>query len=126
MEWNDPIIDQFLDQMPLEPLPANFVQKTMRRAILEKHFRLRFIDFALPAFLICFLPVVAGVVWWMLQLIDPLWLAQMKLQIQFQWLTLPQPAKMTLLAVLPTVGFFMLAAVLTGIIFITQRRETYR
>lgn len=120
MDKMDPTLDNFLECMPLAPLPNGFMQRTMSRVILQQHYRLRFIDFALPLFALLFLPLLLGIAWWVMAQIDPLWLAQARLELHYGWLMLPQAYKDLALLALPLAGMVSLSAMCGGLLMLVN------
>ena len=112
-------IDQFLSSLPLEPLPAGFVQRTMKRVVLEKRFRLRFLDLALPVFSLVFLSVfvLAGII--TLTRLNPLWLAQVRLELQLRLLLMPVYSKWLLMSLVPLTSLVFLSTLSIAGIFLS-------
>ena len=79
----DPLIDTAFDSYPLAPLPSHFFQRTMVRIRPRPHFQLEFLDLALPAFISLFGVTVIGLVFWLANALNPLWL--LDLQFRVQW-----------------------------------------
>lgn len=109
MNKEDHMLEMFLEKMPLSPLPAGFIRKTMQQAVIQKYFRLRFIDFALPVFLVLFLPIAFSCIWWGYNQLDPFWLAHLRLELNYQWLILPRPVVTMALVLLPASALLVLA-----------------
>jgi hypothetical protein len=77
----DPLIDAALESYPLTPLPRRFVRRTM--AVIRPRFRLEFLDLALPGFFILFAATLAGVAFWLVNALNPVWL--LEIQIRAGW-----------------------------------------
>ena len=63
----DPILDEALDNLPLEPLPPHFVNRVMAevqqtpQAVVHESFRLNYLDFLIPGFLLLFFGAITAV-----------------------------------------------------------------
>ena len=64
---NDPILDEALDSLPLEPFPPHFVNRVMAevqqtpQAVVHESFRLNYLDFLIPGFLVFFFGLITAV-----------------------------------------------------------------
>ena len=92
-KMNDRRIDAAIETYPIASLPSGFVQRTMKRINIEFRFRWQFIDIVLPVFFFLFSLLCILVAAWLLQMIDPLWLPQVELQIRMSLLIMPTWAK---------------------------------
>lgn len=63
----DPILDEALDSLPVEPLPPHFVNRVMAevrqtpQAAAHESFRLNYLDFLIPGFLLLFFVLITAV-----------------------------------------------------------------
>ena len=63
----DPILDEALNNLPLEPLPPHFVNRVMAevqqtpQVVTHESFRLNYLDFLIPGFLLLFFGVITAV-----------------------------------------------------------------
>jgi hypothetical protein len=97
-----------LQNYPLEPLPPGFTRRVMgqlpaRSPRAAPHFRLDFLDLVLPAFIAGCASTVLALGLWLLVRADPLWLAELQLQvaiIQFRLAAVPSLAPLTWAVVL--------------------------
>ena len=121
MDDLDPIIDTFLEEAPLQPLPDGFAKRALRQALIDSHFKLRFLDFALPLFALLFVPLLAVAAWWGYKQIDPIWLAQTRLELEYHWLLLPQQWKTLLLTGLPALALVLVTALVTAACLLFDR-----
>jgi len=76
-------IDLALNTYPLASLPPGFMKRTMGRILPKPHFRLEFLDLALPAFLIFFAGTMISLAFWLISSLNPIWL--LELQVKGQW-----------------------------------------
>lgn len=64
----DPILDEALDHLPMEPLPPHFVNRVLAevqqtpQAITHESFRLNYLDFLIPGFLLLFFVLTTAVI----------------------------------------------------------------
>ncbi len=78
----DPRLDRALDTVPLAPLPSGFVRRTVQRLPAPRpRFRLDFLDVALSAFLLVFAASLALAGFWLANLVDPLWLLEVRTEL---------------------------------------------
>ncbi len=63
----DPILDEALDNFPLEPLPPHFINRVMAevqhtpQTAVHESFRLNYLDFLIPGFLLLFFGLITAV-----------------------------------------------------------------
>lgn len=65
MNEQDPLLDSALDSYPMVPLPAGFIQSTMRSIRPLPHFQLQFLDYALPSLIATLMLVGIGLFLWL-------------------------------------------------------------
>lgn len=65
MNEQNQLIDSVLDSYPMVPLPAGFVQSTMRAIQPNIRFRLQFLDFAIPALIAVLMMLIMGIILWL-------------------------------------------------------------
>jgi hypothetical protein len=82
---SDPRIDTAIKSYKLVELPDGFtdkVMKSIRQEYPHYRFHLQFIDVAIPLFLSLFFLIFLGVCVWGMNLLDPLWLEYLRLEIE--------------------------------------------
>ena len=63
----DPILDEALEHLPLEPLPPHFLNRVMAevqqtpQVVAHESFRLNYLDFLIPGFLVFFFVLITAV-----------------------------------------------------------------
>jgi hypothetical protein len=76
----DRMIDTAIESYPFAALPKGFVARTMQQTVQPK-FRLNFVDVAIPLFCSAFGLLALFLMFWLWTYIDPLWFAELQLQL---------------------------------------------
>lgn len=94
--YPDRILDAALDTYPLAPVPTGLVRRTLARIQPMPRFRLEFLDFAVPFFLLIFGLLTIWAAFWTLNYISPYWmlewtprLAYLRQWVEFELMRLP-------------------------------------
>lgn len=91
----DQLVDTFLNDIPLSPVPAGFTRRLMERIENEQkvpNFHLEFTDFAVPVFLALFTTLIFSAVLVVFVLIPPFWRLRLEMQLQQSLWSLPEPS----------------------------------
>lgn len=109
------LLDAALDSYPLTPVPPGLVRRTLARIRPQPvaKFRLDFLDFAVPSFLVLFILLTVGVALWTLNYLNPYWMVEWSARLAFtrQWM---QFKLMQIPAWLPVLGVTLGGVFLTG------------
>ncbi|RPI86824.1 MAG: hypothetical protein EHM41_07130 [Chloroflexi bacterium] len=91
--FEDQMVDAFLNELPLSPMPSGFSRSVMERIKDEQkaiRFRLDFIDLAIPVFLALFATLVFSILMVIIVIIPPFWLVRLEMQVQPLLWSLPE------------------------------------
>lgn len=84
------VLDAALDSFPLAPVPSGLVRRALARITPRPvvRFRLEFLDFAVPLFLVTFVILTVWAAFWTLNYVSPYWMLEWatQLKINQQWL----------------------------------------
>lgn len=109
----DQLVDAFLNDIPLSPVPAGFTRRLMERIENEQkvpNFHLEFTDFAVPLFLALFTTLIFSAVLVVFVLVPPFWRLRLELQLQQSLWSLPDSSILITAAGICLLGITVVAA----------------